>query len=217
MLTILASESKSVIMEFLTLIEKNMSVYSDETTSPLSYEKIKEELAVLNLNIDVSQLHGVLTGLLVLGQSRQAEKYLSSLMLNKTGPNYRQANYVIFSILTWTQTRLDNFGFEYQLLLPSDDSSLSERVQCFVDWCEGFMEGIDMAGLSIDDIENTEVIESIQHIDEFSDLDTAEMDYGDEDEKAYFEISDFVRMAVMQLFCEFNEGGGLPKETTVHH
>ena len=193
-----------------------MSVYSDAGALPISYEKMKQELAILKLNLDVSQLHGILTGLLVLGQARQAEQFLSSLLLNKTGPDFRQANYHLFSILNATQSKLENFGFDFQLLLPADDASLSERLSSFVNWCEGFMEGIDMAGFSSDDIENSEILETIGHIDDFSDMDIQDLEYGEEDEKAYFEVSDFVRMAIVQLFCEFNEGG-LPKEANVHH
>jgi len=193
-----------------------MSVYSEASAESLSYDQLNQDLAPLELPVQLSYLHGMLTGCLVAGSHFQAENYLRSLLMNKSGADYRQSTNALFSLLAMTQTWLTNFGFDFHLLLPNDDASLSERVLAFADWCEGFMEGLDMGGLSLDDISNEDVLEAIQHIDEFSDIDSNDFDYNEEDEKAYFEVSEYVRLAVLQIFCDLNEEGSGRLEP-VHH
>jgi uncharacterized protein YgfB (UPF0149 family) len=193
-----------------------MSVYSEASAESLSYDQLNQDLAPLELPVQLSYLHGMLTGCLVAGSPFQAENYLRSLLMNKSGSDYRQSTNALFSILAMTQTWLTNFGFDFHLLLPNDDAPLSERVLAFADWCEGFIEGLDMGGLSLDDISNEDVLEAIQHIDEFSDIDSNDFDYNEEDEKAYFEVSEYVRLAVLQIFCDLNEEGS-GRQEPVHH
>jgi len=193
-----------------------MSVYSNAKEVPFSYDHFNENLEVLDLPIDVCQLHGILSGCLVAGAPAQAENYLRSLILNRSGPEVREATNTLFSLITITQAWLTNFGFEFHLLLPEDTSLLPERLESFACWCQGFMKGLDMADLSVDDIDNEDILEAIGHIDDFSDMDASDFDYEEDDEKAYFEITEYVRLSVLHIFCDLNETeGGRPEP--VHH
>ena len=193
-----------------------MSVYSNAKEVPFSYDYFNDNLQVLALPIDVCQLHGILSGCLVAGAPHQAENYLRSLILNRTGPDVREATNTLFSLITITQGWLTNFGFEFNLLLPDDTCLLPERLESFACWCQGFMKGLDMADLSVDEIDNEDVLEAIGHIDDFSDMDATDFDYEEDDEKAYFEITEYVRLSVLHIFCDLNETeGGLPEP--VHH
>ena len=193
-----------------------MSVYSNAKEVPFSYDHFNQNLEVLDLPIDVCQLHGILSGCLVAGAPDQAENYLRSLILNRSGPEVREATNTLFSLITITQAWLTNFGFEFHLLLPEDTSLLPERLESFACWCQGFMKGLDMGDLSVDDIDNEDVLEAIGHIDDFADMDAADFDYEEDDEKAYFEITEYVRLSVLHIFCDLNETeGGLPEP--VHH
>ena len=121
-----------------------------------------------------------------------------------------------FTFRKLSLTELTNFGFEFHLLLPEDTSLLPERLESFACWCQGFMKGLDMADLSVDDIDNEDILEAIGHIDDFSDMDAADFDYEEDDEKAYFEITEYVRLSVLHIFCDLNETeGGRPEP--VHH
>ncbi len=193
-----------------------MSEYTEASNVSLSYEHLSDELVSLELPIDVSELHGILTGCLVFGGQFQAENYLRSLLVNKTGAAYRQANNALFALISVTHTWLVNFGFEFKLILPSTEDLLT-RVAGFNRWCQGFLEGFDMGGINIDDIESEDVLEILQHIDEFSQMNAEDFEYeDDEDEKAFLEITEYVRLAVLQILCDLNEQGRENQEP-IHH
>ncbi len=194
-----------------------MSDYSEASAVSLSYEQLSEELSSLELSIDVSELHGILTGCLVFGGQFQAENYLRSLLLNKTGATYRQANNALFSLISMTHAWLINFGFDFKLILPNESEGLLIRVAAFNGWCQGFLEGFDMAGIALDDIESEDILEILQHMDEFSQMNAEDFDYeDDEDEKAFLELTEYVRLAVLQILCDLNEQGAGHQEP-VHH
>jgi uncharacterized protein YgfB (UPF0149 family) len=193
-----------------------MSLRPDVTPTLPSHDQLIDDLSTLELDIDVSHLHGLLTGLIVAGASEQAENFLRSLILNKTGPAFHQSTNALFSIYTVTQTWLNNFGFEFEMILPEIDIGLPERIMAFSNWCLGFLEGLQMSGLSLDDFENEDDIEILQHFEDFSQMDVEDLDFDNEDEKAYVDVTDYARLAVLQLFCDLNqheEGQAVP----AHH
>jgi uncharacterized protein YgfB (UPF0149 family) len=194
-----------------------MSDYSDATKVNLTYEQLNQELASLELPLDVSKLHGILTGCLVFGGQLQAENYLRSLLLNKTGGAFRTANNALFALFSMTHAWLGHFGFDFKLILPQDTEDLMQRVSAFTRWCQGLLEGFDLSGLTLDEIESEEVLEILQHMDEFSQMDAEDFDYEDEeDEKAFLEITEYVRLAVLHILCDLNEQGAGSQEP-VHH
>lgn len=182
-----------------------MSVYSNTSSGALDYDHLLDGLASLKLSMDISELHGLMTGLLVTGGAQQAENYLRTLILNKTGPNFHQSTQALFSILTITQTWLTNFGFDFQMLLPGDDQELPVRIEAFSDWSQGFVDGIFMSGLSMDEIDSEDTIEALQNFEEFSQMGLDDLEFGEEDEKAFAELVEYARLAVMQIFCDLND------------
>lgn len=193
-----------------------MTDLSSSTPTLPTHTQIMENLSALALDVDVSYLHGLLTGFLVAGASTQAENYLRSLILNKTGPSFHQSTHALFSIYTVTQTWLNSFGFQFEMLLPEIDAALPERLQGFSNWCQGFLEGLQDAGLTMDDFENEEDLEILQHLDDFSQMDVDDLEFDNEDEKAYLDVTEYTRLAVLQLFCDLNEQES-GKTAPAHH
>jgi uncharacterized protein YgfB (UPF0149 family) len=192
------------------MLEKNDTVHQLP-----NYEQIIDDLSTLDLDLEVSHLHGLLTGLIVAGASEQAENYLRSLILNKTGPAFHQSTHALFSIYTITHTWLNNFGFEFKMLLPDEDCLLQERILAFSDWCLGFLEGLNLAGLTLEDFESEDDIELLQHFEDFSEMDAEDLELNDEDEKAYLDVTEYARLAVLQLFCDLNQQQGT--DAPAHH
>lgn len=182
-----------------------MSVKPESTHALPDFDQLTDDLSTLDLDIDVSHLHGLITGLIVAGASEQAENFLRTLIMNKTGPAYHQSTNALFSIYTITHTWLNNFGFEFEMLLPEIDMSLPDRITAFANWCLGFLEGLQMSGLSLDDFDNEDDIEILQHFEDFSEMDIDDLEFDNEDEKAYLDVTDYARLAVLQLFCDLNK------------
>lgn len=193
-----------------------MSYVSEAKHTLADYAQLSNDLAILELNLDSSELHGMVTGLIVGGASKQAEAYLRTLTMSKSGAQYHQGMNALFSLYTITHTCLFNFEFNFQLLLPDDDVALEHRLLAFINWTQGFLQGLDMSGISLEDFESEENIEVLQHLEDFADMDIENIEASEQDEQAYLDVTEYVRLAVMQLFCDLNEGESDSKQTAHH-
>lgn len=163
------------------------------------YEQFNGSIDGLALSISASELHGIMCGYLCAGEDSQGEAYLRALLNNKKDEASRNALLAMFSVFSVSQQQINNFDFGFEMLLPGEWCSLSERAQAFSEWCEGFTQGLTMAGIGLDQFYEEEAQESLQHLMEFAELDTESLDIDEEDEKALMEVSEYARMAVIRL------------------
>ncbi len=171
-----------------------------------SYHDFIHSIAILALPISASELHGVMCGYLCAGAIRQGESYLRALMTNKNDVVMRVA---LFGVYAVSQQQMLNFDFEFQLLLPADeDASLAERAQAFSEWCEGFTQGLTLAGVEYEDLQEDEAQEALQHIIEFAQLDYHTMSINEEDERALMEVTEYARLAVLRIHGELLQANG---------
>jgi hypothetical protein len=166
------------------------------------YHTFLESIAILGLPISGSELHGVMCGYLCAGANNEGEAYLRALMTNKNDANLRGAALALFGLYAVSQQQITGFNFEFQLLLPDDQDPLADRAQAFSEWCEGFVQGITMAGVSYDDLEEDDAQEALQHLTEFAQLDYYTLHIDEEDEQALMEVSEYARMAVLHVFLD---------------
>lgn len=151
------------------------------------------------IGVSGSELHGVMCGYLCAGADAQGEAYLHALLHNKKDEASRNALLQLFAAFTVSQQQINNFDFEFQMLLPDDDSALIDRAQAFGEWCDGFNQGLSMAGISADEFYEEEAQEALQHMSEFAELDYEALDVSEEDERALMEVSEYARLAVIRL------------------
>jgi len=165
-----------------------------------SYDLFADNIAALALPISASELHGVMCGYLCAGASREGESYLQALMFNRKKDDLtRIANLEMFKIYSVSQHQLANLDFEFQMLLPEDEEALVVRAQAFSEWCEGFTQGMTLAGVSYEQLEEEDSQDALQHIQEFAQLDYENLEVSEEDEKALVDVSEYARMAVLRL------------------
>jgi yecA family protein len=169
-----------------------------------NYETFSHSIANLGLPISSSELHGVLCGYLAAGASHDGETYIRALMTNKNAGMTRDAALALFNLYTTTQQQMTHQGFEFQLFLPEDTEELIERAEAFSEWCEGFSQGITMAGIHLDDLHDEETQEALQHITEFAELDYQSIQIDAEDEQSLLEVCEYARVAVMHIYSDLN-------------
>lgn len=166
------------------------------------YDDFIEVISALSLNTSGSGLHGMMCGFLCAGADTQGEAYLRALSDNKKGEAARLALLALFSVYSISQQHISNFDFEFALLLPDDYQPLPERAQAFSEWCEGFIQGLTSAGVGPEQFYEEEAIEALGHISDFADLDFDALDIDEGDEKAFMEVSEYARMAVLRLHSD---------------
>lgn len=177
-----------------------------------NYHLFIESIAGLALPISGSELHGVMCGYLCAGAVSEGEAYLRALMINtnKKDPSIRTATLALFGVFAVSHQQMTSFDFAFQLLLPDNEDPITERAQAFSEWCDGFTQGITMAGINHDQLHEEEAQEALQHLTEFGELDYLSLDRDEGDEKALMEVSEYARMAVLHIYSDLqaNKSGG---------
>jgi uncharacterized protein YgfB (UPF0149 family) len=172
---------------------------SSESLHLPEYDGFVESIASLMLHISASELHGLLCGYLCAGSTRQGEAYIRALLNNKKDTESRNALLSLFSLFSISQQQINNFDLGFALLLPADEEPLRDRAQAFSEWCEGFTQGLSLAGVDGDHLHDEEAQDALQHIVEFAELDCDSLDVDEEDEQALMEVTEYTRMAVIRL------------------
>jgi uncharacterized protein YgfB (UPF0149 family) len=175
---------------------------NDLTFQLPEYQRFNDSIAILALPISGSELHGVLCGYLTAGESRQGENYLRALTAKRNGGAIRSAALALFNVFTISQQQITQMEFDFQLLLPAEWESLTTRAKAFSEWCEGFTQGITMAGVSYDQLQEDDAVQALQHITEFANLDYKTLHVDEEDEQALMEVCEYTRMAVLHIYSD---------------
>lgn len=163
------------------------------------YDRFVESISILSLPISGSELHGVMCGYLCAGATSEGEAYIRALMTHRKDPSLRETALALFGLYAVSQQQMTNVDFGFQLLLPDERASLAERAQAFSEWCEGFTQGITMAGVGYEQLQEEDAQEALQHLTEFAQLDYQALHIDEEDEQALMEVSEYARMAVLHI------------------
>lgn len=167
---------------------------SKNTPLPL-WSEIDAAARSLTLAATPAELHGALCGWLAGGGSDDA-RWLNNVFADDALPTPSAGS----DLDRLKQASAEQFGdrdFGFDLLLPDDEASLSERSDALFDWCRGFLGGFGLAAGSDPPLseEGREALEDLANLAAAS----AEAEGDDEDEAAYAEIEEFVRVAVLLL------------------
>jgi uncharacterized protein YgfB (UPF0149 family) len=165
-----------------------------------NYQTVNESIAVLALPISVSELHGMICGYLCAGNVDGGAAYVRALISNQKGQGSREAALALFGLLAVSHQQMSNFDFELQLLLPDDAEPLALRAEAFSEWCEGFTQGMTLAGVVAEQLAEEEAQEALRHLNEFAELDHHALTIDEEDERALMEVTEYARMSVLRLY-----------------
>jgi uncharacterized protein YgfB (UPF0149 family) len=167
----------------------------------MAYPTVNTLLEQNNPDLTAAEAHGVASGLLCVNGKATSAFWLAEL-LDEAKPLQTQDRQLLSRLFEETRNLLASDEFEFNLFLPDDDESLSDRLLALKNWCQGFLFGVGSAQITA--ALNTEAQGILRDISEFTKLDTdAE---GEEDENAYTEITEYLRSAVMLLRTELIGG-----------
>ncbi len=160
-----------------------------------------------------SELHGIVTGWLC-GGGRSAKQWLGMavehLDVEEALPPKSQMRVLILLAQTLRQLKGEDLGF--QPLWPDDDMEMEQRISALANWCSGFLAGFGLAGKKPD---NKEVEASLGDLANLARIDAAGAEEGDEAERDWLEVSEYVRVAIMMIFSECNDEEVKPPEQQV--
>jgi uncharacterized protein YgfB (UPF0149 family) len=169
-----------------------------------TYTELSEALNETTLKLHASQAHGLVCGMIV-GNTEHDKESSAWQDLVTGNESSGKTHEFLQSLYDNSANQLRDFLFEFQLLLPAETSELSPRTEALSLWCQGFLIGLKVSDVQIADREPSDVTEAINDLVEIARIDYEEIVDNEEDEAAYIEFVEYVRMAVVLIYQELRE------------
>lgn len=174
----------------------------------LSFDDLAALFAKLGSQLSPAYLHGSLVGVLAGGKRMSADDWLDwSLDLIAPQEEVDQTlETILQGLYLKSLTELEDEGFPFQLLLPTEDAPLEDRLMALSDWAGSFLGAFGATGVVSETSEMPATLQEI--LEDLSDI--AQVDAtGAEDvsgaEDDYVAVAEHVRVSVLTVFLEYNE------------
>jgi len=111
-----------------------------------------------------------------------------------------EAHEVFKQTHTITRRQLNDPACEFQMLLPDDNDSLDARVNALGDWCQGYLIGLSLGGITDFAPLPEDAREITKDLLEIARAGTSyELEGSEEDENAYAELVEYLRVGVLLI------------------
>ena len=169
----------------------------------MAYNACNAIIEQIDAEFSAAEAHGMATGMLCVNEQTESASWLAELLHNSSSVIDENKN-MLARLFEETRRLLASDEFEFDLFLPEDDASLIEQVEALKNWCRGFLFGVGSSTA----VSNwpKDVREILKDIAEFTKLD-ANVE-GEEDERAFVEITEYLRSAVLLLRDELDNSSG---------
>lgn len=180
------------------------------------YHEIESQLAGSRALTDLPEAHGTLAGALCSGEGMGVQDWLREIFPEGIAG---AAEVPMLTVFEWTQHVLRTGQLEFQLLLPDDNEPLAVRAAALGQWCQGFLYGLGSNPLPDVDRLPAEVGEIVRDLTALTRIDVDASESDEDNEQAYAELVEFVRVGVQLLHDELapfrQPAGGSRCATTV--
>jgi yecA family protein len=177
--------------------------------------------------LGATESHGALCGMLCAQGSTEASQWMLQVLgeHEETGTLLQAAGKKLLQMHQVSVEQMNDNNIEFELMLPDEDEPLESRVEALGTWCQGFVYGLSLGGIKEDtDLPegSKELIKDILEIsragyvadDEAEvELDDSMDDDDEEDEIAFMEVCEYVRIGILFIYEELQP---LQSSQTVH-
>ncbi|MHB1528414.1 MAG: UPF0149 family protein [Acidiferrobacteraceae bacterium] len=141
-----------------------------------SHQPLNDALDREHASMGASEVHGLLCGLICAHGEAESRRYLP-MIFDSTAGESEALRAQLVDLGNESRNALGGVDFEFDLLLPDDDTPIALRFEALISWCQGFALGLlldkpeRMAILSGDAREATEDLMEISAGDPIVDED----------------------------------------------
>ena len=152
-----------------------------------------------------SELHGLMCGQLAAGVRFDADAWLAMVVAHLDVQEIEDDDDKAELVGLYEQAlgQFSDGGFSFSLLLPDDDTELAARAESLGSWCSGFLGGFGLAFDRDKQKLNEEVTETMDDLSQIA-LVSLDDDDDPEAEQSLMELVEYVRMAALMVFSEYN-------------
>lgn len=182
--------------------------------------QLDDQLYQLDAALGASESHGALCGMLCAQGATDVAQWMLHVLGEHDESNkvLQAAGKSLMQIHRTSVEQMNDSNIEFELMLPDDDEALETRVEALGTWCQGFVYGLAVGGIKEDTElpeDSKEIIRDIIEISRAGYIadDEAEYEISEEDEQAFVEVSEYVRMGTLLIYEELQP---LQSSQTVH-
>lgn len=165
-----------------------------------SYSELADALEKTKSTFNAAQVHGLLCGL-ICASAGDFDKGAWQKRILGTKKN-RQSVELLQQLQETSYHQMTDFSFEFSLILPEDSIDINARTEALGLWCQGFLTGLDKSAKQIKQHGSEEMQDALNDIIEIAKVNYGDLTDNDEDEAAYFELVEYVRLAALMIFHE---------------
>lgn len=173
----------------------------------MNFKELNNLLIDARAGSRAAECHGFICGYLCVNKELHEDTFKRYLLTDTMDQDLQDLCFEKFTELAAKITREITDGqFELQLMLPDDSCTMSERGEALIQWCEGFLSGLGVAGINNLELLTMDSRELIQDLYKICRLNVDDMDEsGEDEESAFMELTEYVRMGAILLHEELNK------------
>lgn len=175
-----------------------------QETSTCSYDELEKRLDSAAAVSGAAEAHGLLCGIICAAGKVSQDTWLNHLLGegNTLSTAAQHCSELLEGLRVEILSQFNDDSFGFTLLLPGDETSLLQRTQALSRWCAGYLYGLALGGVKDDVTFPGDTGEVIKDFYEISNADFIADPSDDENEEAYMEIMEYVRMSVLLMYAE---------------
>jgi len=173
----------------------------------VDFNLVSQALQRAEASVSASECHGMLTAQLSVASGSGASECVRHIFDDEVDTQsilFMEALKMLEKLLTETQGSLNDVDIGFTLLLPDEEEPIEDRLSALAEWCQGFLFGLGLAGLSEENSSSDDVKEFMQDLVQIGNIDLSDSDESEQNEQDFSELVEYVRIGVLYLQEECN-------------
>jgi uncharacterized protein YgfB (UPF0149 family) len=184
-----------------------------------TYDEFERVLRDARALPDPAEAHGTLAGALCSSRDYGLLEWVREILPDDSPEEEALQSSVLQKVYDSMVRSLGGSDANFEPLLPDDESPLTERAGALSAWCQGFLYGLGSGNTADPSRVSAEAGEIIRDFTEITHVGVDAGDENEENENAFAEVVEFVRVGVQLLFVELAPARGeeaMPGATSLH-
>lgn len=171
----------------------------------VDYDEVNTELGAVHAGMRASECHGFLCGYYCSSNTLTADSWREHLLAGiDDAIDVDDCFAILEQLANQVKGEILSEEISFELLLPDDQSAISDRSSALAEWCAGFASGLGIGGMGEKPPLNEECDEFVKDVISISRMETA-IEEGEEAETALFEIVEYIRVGTIMLHQEWHQ------------
>jgi uncharacterized protein len=171
----------------------------------VDYDEVNAELGAVHAGMRASECHGFLCGHFCSSNTIDVDSWREHLLAGIDDTvDVNDCLAILEQLANQVKEEVLSEDISFNLLLPEDETAMSDRSSALAEWCAGFASGLGIGGMGEKPKLNEECDEFVKDVISISRMETT-TDEGEEAEAALFEIVEYIRVGTIMLHQEWHQ------------